>query len=275
MALARETGDRVREAVSLFNLGGLLCAESDWQRAQAYLRQSVQLRRDFGDRKGEGNALGSLGDVAMNLGDYALAADYFDESLALAREVGDRMGECWVLGSQALQSLHTNDFIRAQMHSEQAFALAECTGLRHAQARPLTILGQALIGQQRLEEAHAAYLRSLNLRRDLGETSQTLDALAGLAEVALLQGHLEVARNYAEEMLPLFIPFSEADEPFRARLICYRVLCACNDPQSAALAVKLLDDSRKLLAASAASIDDLKMRDSFMHRVLVNRILLG
>ena len=66
------------------------------------MEQALALHRQLGNPLGEAIALGNLGAVALDQGDYAAAKDYLEQALALDRQLGNPLGEAAALGNLGL-----------------------------------------------------------------------------------------------------------------------------------------------------------------------------
>ena len=93
--------------------------------------------------------------------------------------------------------------------------------------------------------------------------------MAGLAQVSLIQGDLQQAKDQVEEILNHLetSTLDGTEEPFRIYLICYRVLLADQDPR----AETILATSYQKLQERAAKITDDEMRVSFLKNVAAHR----
>lgn len=93
VAIFREVGDRVWEALAL-NAAGWAAAElGDHRRAAEYCSAGLVLAREDGNRYGEAAALDSLGLLAQASGAEADAIGHYREALGLYRELGAARSE--------------------------------------------------------------------------------------------------------------------------------------------------------------------------------------
>ena len=151
-------------------------------------------------------------------------------------------------------------------------ALALLTGLksRYWRATLLNFLGHTLVDLGSLDEAIDAYEQVLSLQQEPNDES--VDALAGLARVSLLQDdlagaltHVEAATSYLEARSVQKHYYYE--EPSLEYLTCYRVLRANGDSR----AWEVLDTAHRLLQEQAAKIGDEELRRSFLRNVVARR----
>jgi len=269
----RESGDRHREDLVLGNLGAIYYYQSDYVNAAAYCGQSLRIKQEMGDRAGEGQPLFYFGKIAQACGDYQKAKAYGEQALTICREIGDRHGEGEGLTFLGLVCHQLGDDQTAWEHSRQAQQIMEAVGDRDGQGTTLTCLGRAAEGLGNMDVAATAYRQALDLRQALEQAQLVIDPLAGLARVDLAQRNLAQAQSEVEAILSCLEanPLDGVEEPFRAYLTCYQVLCANHDPR----ARDVLTAGHNLLQERAAKISDEALRRSFLENVPAHRELLA
>lgn len=237
--VAQEMGDRWGEFLTQANLGFLELELG--QRAQAQARLEALIATSFGQEFHIfPHIWHTLGNLYRDQGDLPAAEKAYTEGLELARTSGDRSPETMILADWSLLCHYRRDNDQALFYARQAQALAEELGMLPELALAWTHAGHALAALAHPLEAGEAYRQALSLRRQLEQPGQTLAALAGLAQLALDQGDLNAAVQTVADILPHFeqsVP-QGASEPFRALLVCVRVLQAAGDPQAADLAAQ-------------------------------------
>jgi predicted ATPase/class 3 adenylate cyclase len=273
LRLKREIGDRQGESFALCNLGNVAFHQGDDDGARAYIERSLQLCREVSDRYGESNALCNLGGVAREQGDYVGARAYYEQALRLYAETGDRYGEGFALWGLGLLLHHQGEHENALEYSRQALTIAQELSARSVEADALTVLGHALAAVGRLDEADDAYRRALRLRRELDQNNRAMGCLAGLARVALAQGHPPQALTHVGEILGHLASntLDATFEPFRIYLTCYRVLKVNQDPRAG----EILTIAYHLLGERAAKISDEEVRRSFLEKVTAHREIVS
>jgi len=157
LALFREHGLRMQEAVCRLNMGNLLYEMRDMETAGRHYAAGLDIFRALGNRWGMANCLGNLGLVAYWQGDYPGAVRQHQEYLAISREIGDREGI----------AIATNN-------------------LGHALAR---------LGQR--EEALGYFRQSIPECRALGLTPLYLDVVVGVAWLEAEAGRTRRAAELA------------------------------------------------------------------------------
>lgn len=269
LRIACEIGDRLGESRLLNNLGAVAIYQGDYAGAEEYFERGMHICREIGRRAGESVALGNTGGMRAKLGDYGRAQDCIEQALDIARETGNRRNQSYWLSLLGLVSHRLGDSEAAQRYSHQALLIACEIEARAAQGFALTVLGHALVALGRPDEATDAYQQALALRREVGQSDQAMEALAGLARISLSQGDLSQAQAQVDQILKDAgsSALDSAEEPFLVHLTCYRILRANHDPRAS----EVLSYAYGLLQEQAGRIGDENLRRSFLANVAAHR----
>jgi tetratricopeptide (TPR) repeat protein len=269
LLLKRKIGDRRGEAMVLDNFGDAFKFLGDYTQAKLYLEQALFITREINNRKEGGNILYNLGNISHCQGDCIKARAYYEQALHLRREIGDCEGQAEVLAYLSLLFHHLGEDKTALEYSQQAMQIAQDVGSQHVLGYALTHQGHGLAGLGQLAEASEAYHKALTIRRKAGADNRATEPLAGLAQVSLIQGNLQQAKDQVEEILNHLETgtLDGTEEPFRIYLTCYRVLQADQDPR----AETILAISYQQLQERAAKITDDETRVSFLKNVAAHR----
>jgi tetratricopeptide (TPR) repeat protein len=127
LALARELDDRSLVAKSV-NLGMLACDHGDYERAEVYFAEALEVFREVGDARFVVAVLHGLGDVAIRMGDPERCVVVVDEGLRLAQEQGHThvCAYSYLLLGNAAKSM--GDLARAHGMFREALAIGETNG---------------------------------------------------------------------------------------------------------------------------------------------------
>ena len=211
--------------------------------------------------------------IFLSTGDHARAQIYLEQGLSLCRrQIGGRWTESEALAWRGLLCHHLGDDEAALENCQQALGIARDVDARWEEGLALTVLGHALVGLERLEEAAAAYRDAQDLGQELGHLSMEMETLAGLARISLAHEDLSQAQAQVEEILSYLETntLEGAAEPFRVYLTCYRVLKANQHPR----AQEILTTAYNLLQEHAGKTTDEEMRRSFLENVPAHRELV-
>ena len=110
-------------------MGEVFALWSDHQKALDYFRQALPAQRKIGDRLRESLTLSNIGLVYNNTGQSREALQFFEEALTAARASGNRRVEARILGNRGGASRDLGDLpTRAGLVRAGAGAAAERRG---------------------------------------------------------------------------------------------------------------------------------------------------
>jgi tetratricopeptide (TPR) repeat protein len=163
VALFRTEGELYGLADILSDLGGLIDNE-DYERARAYLDESLALNRAVGNWTELAWQMLQSGRLAMRHRDYGRARELLGEAMELQRQLsihafGDTLGE---LGKLALLE---GDLVKAQSYYEEAREMATTSGRPIAGHWTLAHLGYVSLRQGKLLTACDQWMECLKYFR--------------------------------------------------------------------------------------------------------------
>jgi tetratricopeptide (TPR) repeat protein len=267
------------EGATLNNFAIVLLNQGEYVQAQHYSEQARQLKESIGDHIGAGIAYGTLGEIARQLGRYDEALAHHQRSLKLSQMAADSPGEGEAhIGLARLyhlktQTATTDHWALAWEHVQQGLTIAHSLHDINLEADAQLCLGHISLGMKKLHEAHAAYSRAWELRKNLKQSHGAMEARAGLANVASAQEDWEQASAYVEAILPYVMSHPTLDgvtEPCLIYWTCYRILNAVQDTR----APEVLAIAYHHLQTKAAKIENTALRRSFLEDVVVRRYLI-
>jgi predicted ATPase/DNA-binding XRE family transcriptional regulator len=193
-----ESTPSARRWAFLHLIAGIMASgQGDYDRAVALCEESLALYERMGHRKGTSGPLRELGVVAYHRGDYDRAVRLSEQALDITREFGSTFGS-------GLATCSLADALRAQGDLEKARILLEesLTFLRrkpyplrvaNALANTLARLGSIECELGRNARAFELYRESLQLGQKFGFIHHVIGPLEGMARVAVMRGHSELA----------------------------------------------------------------------------------
>lgn len=194
LALARELGDAGLIATALHNLGNALSWNSDIARGRALLEESLDYYRAAGDTRW---LAGTLNDIGMT---YAFAEDpenaraYFRQSLTLSETLGDQPGIAMAASNLGAIALDFGDAVESEEFSRRGQATAQDIGDQLMLAISVGNLGHAAAAQGERETAMRLYRDTIALTRESGYTFMMIEAVLGLAALAVESDRTAAAR---------------------------------------------------------------------------------
>ena len=134
-------------------------------------------------------------------------------------------------------------------------------GYTRQEARILTWRGHVLIALGRLAEAATSFQQALVHHQQMQQLNYSMEPLAGLAEVAQLEGNHAEALGLVETIIRHLNEHTldRTEDTLRVYLACFDVLHTNQDPR----AQNLLELAHEQLQARVASIDSEERRQKF------------
>lgn len=273
LVVHRQINHRFNEAVTLHSLGISADNCGDHFMARNFFEQTLALCREIGYHLLVPVTISSLGLCASRLGDYVHARACCEQALAMHRERGSQAAESYTLINLGYICANQGDYAAAYTYSEQALAAVQALGMRHGEGYAWWGLGNVLLELKQIESATVAYCEAVAVERAIGLEAPAIEAIAGLARVALAQEDLPQACEYAEEMIHYLDGGSldGMEEPLWIHLTCYRVLHAAHDPR----ANDILTAAYTLLQDRASRIADEAAQHMFLDNVPHHRALVA
>jgi len=166
-------------------------------------QQMLAIARQTGDRRREANALLDLGVVCNRTGDPRSAAAHLQDALNLARELGDRALESDAQGNLGLALLPLGQAAQALQLIVEAVATARASGNGYQLKQALDNIGNAYGGMRQPQRALEAYGEALDLARQLGDRAHEADLLWCSAIQYADQGDREQALAHGQASIDI------------------------------------------------------------------------
>ncbi len=161
--------------------------------ARAHAKRALPLLVAARDVEGQASAFASLGMAAKYGGRLAAARRWFEEALAGYRRLGDSWDIGWALVNLADVAKERGDAVEAGRLARSALAHFQATGDARSVATARLMLGGAALASGELRTADEAYRGVLRISRRRRYPGLLLEAVLGLAELALRRGATDEA----------------------------------------------------------------------------------
>ena len=264
LRIARELKERRLESYALNNLAVSVGAfKGNYALAGEYYEQAYAIAREVGDRYQESVSLTNLGFTAGVQGNLPEAFRFYEQALLFAREIANLNLETYTLINLSAIAGNQMNSLLAMDYARQASDLSHNIHDRSAEAWSQLYIGRAHLLLQEYSNAREAFIRSINIRDELGQTSLSMEPLGGLVETALLMDDLQEASRTVEKILAYFKEggaMDGTDEPLRVYHACYRFLHKQKDPR----AQQVLQSANQMLEAQVSKFKDEGLRKKFV-----------
>jgi predicted ATPase len=198
--------DAALQAKLCAGAGTLAFVQGQFEVAQRWHEQALELYRELEDQRGVAFALNNLGGQALQQGQFARAAQLFDESYALAQAANDGWLLATVLSNRGQVAREQGDDAQAADYYRASLVLGQAIGDRWIVQTVLHNLGEVFHDQGDGAQALPLYEESLALSREWGDRLMSAHTLLKLGQLAIDQGDLARAASSCRESLALFQP---------------------------------------------------------------------
>jgi len=219
MELFKQLGNLRNQAAQLAEIGELAFKQRNYIEAQFHLDRALDLFRTLNEPTEVAKIWHRLGMIAYEREEWAEAERCYREGLAIKELLGDEDSSADTYHQLALLSKATGRFVEAEGWYKLALALDERihpNSLKHAYT--LNNLAALLVSEirngttttpaARLPETRVYAERALHILETLGGSSETWKPLHILAEIADLEGRIEVAREYRRKEREAYAAFA-------------------------------------------------------------------
>ncbi len=196
-------------AITQRNLGNFDAALDLYTRA-------LEGQRALGDRLGEAIALFNRANLYRALGEDGRALDGFQQSLSMARELNERRGMSIILSNFGDLLLTRGDTERALAMFNEQVQLTQALGNRNEQALAILNLADVHKARGELDAAVTRYEEALGIQRAIGARTREAQTLVSLADARLKQGRARAAADLSGQALSIAREAAAPDLEWRA-----------------------------------------------------------
>jgi predicted ATPase/DNA-binding SARP family transcriptional activator len=196
-ALGKSLERSAVRADALQAVGLIAWGQGDQPAAAQYTKDGLALSREIGDTMEEALCLQQLGQIAIQTDDFDAARSWVKQALALAKKHHYEQVQAlceWRLG---FVELFSQNFEKAHAHYEQSIELATRIGDGELVATSHGMLGNIAIRQSRLDDAKSHLRASLEFYRTEGSLRSIANLLEDLADVSITEGAITRALTLA------------------------------------------------------------------------------
>ncbi len=231
-------------AKALIAAGTLASIQNDYDRTEAYCRESLLLFRELGDQQGTALSLFLLSVVPMMKGDNVAARSLAEEALALFREMGDKERVAWSLSTLGLLDTQEEKYASASARYEESLAIHRKLSNKRGIAASLLRLAQLLFVSQGDQAALRSLLdEGLALNNELGEKEGIANVHSLSAQLAFRRGDISSARAQIEKSILLYREIGQRRALAESLAILARIVLSQGERTEACV---LYDESQEI-----------------------------
>src|SRR5438105_4912985 len=205
LELAEGLNDRHTTADIFFTASAIADREGHWVLARSYAERAKAIYEELEDRRNLGRLMNNLGGLNFLLGHPAEAESVLKAAFRIALELGNDEGAAHAVNSLAQVHLRTGDVERAEEQARHALELlADRVDFLVEIGNAQLVLGRAVLEQDRLDEAEAAFSEAERAFDQLSSASHRASAWVAQGDLATRRGDHSLAarlyRNAAEAL---------------------------------------------------------------------------
>jgi tetratricopeptide (TPR) repeat protein len=189
LELAESLNDTRTAADVYFQASIVADREGHWVLARSYAERAKAAYEELADRGNLGRLLNNLGGINFLLGHPDEAIALLKDSLRIALEVGHDDEAAHAVNGIAQVHLRTGDLARAEEQAQYALKLlGDRVDEMHEIGNAQLVLGRALLGQDRLDEAEVAFKAGEDAYDQMSSGSHRADAWIAQGDLAARRG---------------------------------------------------------------------------------------
>lgn len=227
------SGNRQSEVDALTNIGQFYSANADREKALEYFHRAQAMARELGEKRREATSLYLIGDehITSTVERKQEALRYYHQALDLTREAGDRWGECRVVTQLSLTYASLAEMRKAIEYLVPLVELERSLGDVGNAGITLNYIGVCYSHLGDLQKSLDYYNQALPLYRSVKDRPNELIALRNIGAAHLGLGDAERALRYFEEVNALST--NDPDDHAAALHFIGRAYAKLGEPQKA------------------------------------------
>lgn len=191
--------DDAQTAYVMLMLGDVHVAQEKLNQAQISYENALRYYQAINSKSRIVEVLNRLGNVAYEQGDEVQANEYFQQSINLSRDAGNQWTMTGALHYETTSTIvDTSEFEQVRDFLEQSLIEYEEDSNHAGVADVLMNLGVTAQASGKYDDAQDYFTRSLNIHKQMDNALGLAELYNHLAQLKLIQTHLDEALNYAQ-----------------------------------------------------------------------------
>lgn len=216
--LARETGDKYREALALKFIGLGYDADCKYDSAISYFKQSLAIQDSLKTQSEILVLLNLLGTTSKNKSDYKSAAAYLIKAAQIHEENTDSVGMAMSYLNMGNVYLDMEDYENALQYGLKCFGLVSAMHHNYGISMASIQLGITYNKMENYQKAMEYYAIAIKNLKELNDLNSLASAYGGMSDVMIAQNKLSEALYYLDTAYTLIRQTSNKNNLARAFL---------------------------------------------------------
>ena len=211
-----EFGNTYNLATTYHQLGVLAQDLREFAQAQQYFQQSLDLKVEYGNTYEQARTLNNLGVVAQELREFAQAQQYFQQALDICVDFDDHYFQAAILNNLGIVAQKLREFFKAKQYFQQTLDIYVEYGNTYEQTRTLHNLGTVAKELQEFAQAQQYFQQALDIYVDVGDRYEQARTLHNLGVVAQELQEFAQAQQYFQQALDICVEYGDTYEQARS-----------------------------------------------------------
>ncbi|NEN96622.1 MAG: CHAT domain-containing protein, partial [Moorea sp. SIO3I7] len=233
LEFARKTGDQLREAKALHNLGVTHYRLGDYGKAIDYHKQHFNLAQSDPNLRRKPQAFSGLGAAYGAIGNYDKAIEYYKQGLELVNSTNESELERNIVSNLGLAYYAKKEYTKALEYKEKSLAIAKTSDNLPGKARALSNLSLLYYTLTDYNQAIEYSQQSLAIAQKLQDNYGELVALENLGIIYHALEDYNQAVNYQRQSLEIAKQLGDRHAEGRALSNLGDALYKAGNPQEA------------------------------------------
>ena len=209
LSKVEERQKQLRIAMTYQQLGIVAYRLREYEQAQRYYQQALDIKSAFGDRYSQANPYHWLGNLSLDLREYEQAQRYYQKALDIWIEYGDRYNQYYSYHQLGNVARQMREYEQARRYYQQALDIFIEFGARYEQAKTYHQLGIVAQNMREYEQARDYYQQALEIQIEYGDRYNQAGTYHQLGMVAQNMREYEQARRYYQQALDIWIEYGD------------------------------------------------------------------
>ncbi len=204
-----EYNDRYGQAGTYHNLGIVAEEQRQWQEAEGYYQRALQIDRKHNDRYEQASTYHQLGMIAQEQGQWQEAEGYYQQALQIKLEYNDRYGQASTYHQLGVIAREQGQWQEAEGYYQQALQIKLEYNDRYGQAGTYHNLGVVAQVQRKWQEAEGYYQQALQIYVESNDRYEQARPYNNLGGLAQEQGQWQEAQELFIQSLSIFLEYDD------------------------------------------------------------------
>lgn len=197
------------KATTYHRLGLMAQGQRQWQQAEQYYQQALQLDIEYHDRYRQADTYHQLGIVAKDQRQWQQAEQYFQQALQIFIEYNDNYEPADIYGELGNMAHSQQKWQQAEQYYQQALQIFIEYNNRHHQGLVYHNLGRVAQEQQQWQQAEQYYQQALQIKIEYNDRYSQASTYLGLGVIAQRQPQWQQAGEYYLQALQILLEYED------------------------------------------------------------------